>query len=222
MENDELLERLAERYRRQGYMVTIRPDRSALPPFARDHTIELLAEGPGGNVLVSAKPSAVELARDESIADLADIVEKQPGWRFDLALLGPPESPRPVRYDATDMTRQRIEETLGKARSMYDGGFESQAVVAAWSALESAMRHRLRSMGREAGFGTSAHAMLNALISAGEIDHAEFHDLEAVSRLRNVIVHGFEPPPIERDAVELLDEIAHRLLDESEMQSSAV
>ncbi|WP_337176128.1 hypothetical protein [Paludisphaera sp.] len=222
MENDDLLEGLAERYRRQGYKVTVRPDRSALPPFARDYTIELMAEGPGGNVLVSAKPSAEELARDESIADLADVVEKKPGWRFDLALLGPPAFPRPARQDATDMTRQRIEETLGKARSMYDGGFEPQAVVAAWSALESAMRHRLRSMGREAGFGTPAQGMLSALISAGEIDHAEFHDLEDISRLRNVIVHGFEPPPIGRDAIELTDEIARRLLNEIEMQSAAM
>jgi hypothetical protein len=132
--------------------------------------------------LRSAKPSREDIARDAALWKLAEIVREQPGWRFDLALLGTPTLQPPVRYDAADMSREQIEETLAKARSIHDGGFEPQAVVTAWSAFE---------------------------------------DLEAISRVRNVIVHGFESPPIGPDDIELLDGIAHRLLNETEVQASS-
>lgn len=223
MENDQLLERLAERYRGQGYKVTVNPDRSVLPPFARGYTVELLAERAGGNVLVSAKPTQAEIARDETIVNLADLVGKQPGWRFDVTLLrSPAPPPRAVPRDAVDMSRAGIEETAAKALRMYDGGFESQAVVAAWSAFESAMRRRRRSTGREAGPGASPQGMLNELVSEGEIDHAEFHDLQGGLNLRELVVGGFEPPAIDRGDVELPGAIARRLLEEIEAEPSPI
>ncbi len=222
MDTDQLLERLAERYRRQGYTVTVNPSLTKLPPFAKGFKIELLAERPDGNVLVSAKPSTAEIERDTTLADLADVVGRYPGWRFDMTLLQAPEPPaRSAPRDATDLTRAQIEKMLGDAQKMYDSGFKPQAAITAWSAFESAMRHRLRSMGQKAGYGTPPRSMLNALISAGEIDHGEFRDLDGISNLRNVIVHGFEPPPVGRGALEFLGALAHRLLEETELEPSA-
>lgn len=222
MENDPLLEPLAERYRRRGYTVTVNPGPAALPPFAKDYAIELLAERPDGNVLVSAKPSAEEVARDPTLADLADIVGEQPGWRFDVTLLRPPiQPPRLERRNTADMSREQIEGTISKAKDMYDGGFGPQAAAAAWSAFESAMRLRLRSMGRRAWYGDRPLEMLSDLTSSGEIDQGEFRALANLSELRNVIVHGFDPPPIERGVIDFLGEITHRLLDEAELKTSA-
>lgn len=217
--NEGFLRQLAEHYRRRGYAVTISPGKDVLPPFAKDYQVELLAERPDGNVLVSAKPSAVEVGRDASLVDLADIVAKQPGWRFDITLAKPPApSSEPKPRDLTDMSREQIEQSIKTAQTLYDGGFKPQAVLTAWAALESAMRHRLQSLGERADYG-APQGMLNALISAGEIDHGEFRDLEDISRLRNTIVHGFAPPPIDHVAVEFPGAIAHRLLNETTSDS---
>jgi hypothetical protein len=208
------LDRLAERYRQQGYRVTVHPGPDDLPPFAKGFRVEILAERPDGNVLVSAKGSRSEFERDPDLAHYADVIEGQPGWRYDVTVLGPLPSAPPPR-DVDDASPEQIEATLEVADRLFADGFAPQAALTAWGAFESAMRHRLRAMGQTAGYGTSPRGMLNELISSGDLSHSEFRDLEGLSNLRNIIVHGFAVPAIGQGAIRLLAETARKLLAES-------
>lgn len=105
---------------------------------------------------------------------------------------------------------------LHEAEGILGGGFVGQSFIAAWAALESAMRRKLRSQGSAVGWGTSPRALLNELVSSGAISNSEFRELERMLEIRNVIVHGFAAPGVERSQVELLVETARRLLHESE------
>ncbi len=194
--------------------MTIHPGPESMPSFAKDFRIELLASRSDGNVLVSAKADADQMGRDTSLANLADLVAKQSGWRFDLSLLGP-QSPPPTTTrpaDAKDLNERQINTLFDDAKRLYDGGFEPYAALAAWAAFESAMRHRVRAMGRKAGYGASPRSLLNELISSGELDHGQFRDLEGLMQMRNRIVHGFEPPPIGRGAIEFLAELGSEMI----------
>ena len=200
MDTEQHLERLADRYRGQGYAVTINPSAAALPPFAQDFKVDLkvdlLAERLDCNVLVAAKADRSEIEHDTQLADFADLIARQRGWRFDLTLLKPPPPPDPALsrpLDAEDLTAEQIKQLFSDAQRLFDSGFEPQAALTAWAGFESAMRHWMRAMGRKAGYGSSPRSLLNELISAGEIDHSQFRDLEALLSLRNVIVHGFAP-----------------------------
>lgn len=218
MDTEQLLERLADRYRRQGYSVKVNPGPDVLPPFAKDFKVELLAERPDNKVLVSAKSDKSEIEQDSRLSDFADIVAKHRGWRYDLTLLKPPPPAMPTSYDVEDLTEDQIREQFRVAEQLYDSGFESQAALTAWAAFESAMRYRMRAMGQKSGFGASPRSLLNELISSGEIDHSQFRDLEGLMNLRNVIAHGFAPPPITRGAIEFLAAVGLKAMEELEAQ----
>lgn len=214
MDNQQRLEQIARHYRDQGYQVTLHPGPKDLPPFAKDFQVEILASRPDGNVLASVKGSALEIENDSNLSRYAEVIEGQPGWRYDLYALGPPPSTPKLR-DATEASEEEIARALEDATHLEESGYRTQAVVAAWAATESAMRYRLRSMGSKAGYGTSLIEMLNELISQGIISHGDFRHLEGLWRLRSIIVHGFSVPEVGADVVPFLAGMARRLMEEA-------
>jgi hypothetical protein len=163
--------------------------------------------------LASAKKDSAEMQADANLPRYAEIIENQPGWRFDLFVLGP-DSDAWVnkRDDVQEPSDNDILRSLDDAERMFHAGFVGQSLIAAWAALESAMRRRLRAQGEEAGWGTSPRTMLNELFSAGDLTNSVFRELEDLFQLRSAIVHGFAPPIVEKNAVELLVQTTKQLL----------
>jgi hypothetical protein len=207
------LDQIAQHYGEQGYQVTLNPGPEMLPLFAKDFRVEILATRPDANVLASVKGNAIEFETDPELPRYADVIEKQPGWRYDVYAIEPP--PRmPVIRDVKDASEEEIAKALDGAEQLDANGFRSQAVLAAWAATESAMRHRLRSLGTKAGYGTAPKTMLNELISLGIISHTDLRELDGLLMLRNIIGQGFSIPEIRSDAVTFLASTARRLMDE--------
>jgi len=214
MDIQQRLEQVAERYRGQGYSVTVNPTPDDLPSFAKDYKVEILATRPDGNVLASAKATSAEFEKDKNLARYAEVIGGQQGWRYDVFVLGP-EPPVPISDVIADASGDEIEQTLASANHLLVAGFKAQALIAAWAALESAMRRRLRSLGEKAEWGASPRSLVNELFSSGGLTPSEFREIEGVFRLRNIIVHGFSAPEISQNTVAFLISIAHRLLEES-------
>lgn len=212
MNIEQQLSQVADRYREQGYQVSIRPGPDDLPSFAKDFKVDILARRADGNVLVSTKASPSELEADSNLSRYAETVEKQHGWRYDLFVLGPAPEATSRNRDAKEPSEEELHRFLSEAERMDREGFHAQALIAAWAALESVMRHSLREQGSEAGWGTSPRTMLNELVSSGMLSSGEFRVLEGYFQLRNIIVHGFSPPAIEPGAVQSLVSTARRLL----------
>ena len=220
MTTEERLNQVVDRYREQGYDVVLNPGPDDLPPFAKDFKVEILASRPDGNVLASAKASSSEFERDLNLPRYAELIQNQPGWRYDVFVLGPP-SATPESRDVTEASEEEIYNALDNAERLFEAGFGPQAVLTAWAALESAMRHRLRSLGSKAEWGTSPRSMLNELVSLGILTHSDFRNLEGLSRLRNVIAHGFSMPEIGVNTVLFLADTTRRLLTESKQVATA-
>jgi hypothetical protein len=134
---------------------------------------------------------------------------------MDVFVLGPDSPSLPETREAKEPTEDEIRRSIDDAERMFRAGFAAQSVLAAWATLESAMRRRLQAEGARAGWGTSPRTLLNELFSAGVFNNREFRDLEGLSGLRNVIVHGFSVPDFPPSAVEFLLGVARRLLTES-------
>jgi HEPN domain-containing protein len=220
MNTQQRLEHVANRYRQQGYKVILDPGPDDLPAFARDFKVEILATRPDGGVLVSAKGSSFEFENNPDLSRYADFIENQPGWRYDVFVLGPPP-PVPGPSEVADASEEEISRALADSERLLEAGFRPQAITSAWAALESAMRHKLRAMGDDAGWGTSPGTMLNELVSSGVLSRGEFRDLEGISRARNMIVHGFSAPETGHGAVTFVSDIARRLLAESKQAAPA-
>ncbi len=215
MNTEQRLSLVADRYKAQGYQVVVRPGPDILPPFAKDFKVEILAKRADGSVLASAKKSPAEMEADANVPKYAEVTSKQPGWRFDVFVLGTDSQMTPEKRDAKEPSDKDIRGYLDDVERMLQGGFVAQSLIAAWAALESAMRRKLRAQGDEAGWGTSPRTMLIELLSAGVLTNSAFRDLEGLFHLRSAIVHGFAPPVVETSAVQLLVDTTRRLLDES-------
>ncbi len=217
MNLDQRLNFVADRYRSLGFKVVVQPGPEDLPPFAKDFKIDLVATKDDGSALVLAKGSPSELEADPEVARYAEITNNQPGWRFDVFILGPDPQAKVEKREAKEPPEEEIQRYLDGVQQMLQAGFVAQSLVAAWAALEAAMRRRLRSGGEEAGWGTSPRTMLNELYSGGILTTTVLRELEALFQLRNVIVHGFSPPAVEPRAVQFLVDTARRLLTESQL-----
>jgi hypothetical protein len=215
MDFEQELTRVARGYADQGYQVLLRPTPAQLPDFARDFKVEILARRGNGGVIASVKKNREEMEADKEMPRYAEVTGEQPGWRYDFTIL---EAEQPGAREARgsqDFSGDDIHKTLSEAEEMARIGFVRAAVITAWSALEAAMRMRLRTAGEMAGWGTMPRQMLNELYSSGVLSIDEFAQLERLSQVRNQIVHGFASPGSEGGMVGFMSGLARRLVEES-------
>jgi hypothetical protein len=212
MKTEQRLNSVVDGYKAQGYQVVVRPGAEILPPFAKAFKVEILATRNGGNVLASVKKSPEELEADPNVPTYAEVTNKQPGWRFDIFILGPDSLPTAEKQRSSEPSEADVRRTLEDVQRMLREGFVAASFTAAWAALEAAMRRRLRASGADAGWGTMPRTMLNELYSAGVIPRATLRELEVLFHLRSEIVHGFAPGVIEPRAVQLLVKTTQSLL----------
>lgn len=219
MEPTHELDRVADDYRAQGYVVTVRPGADQLPAFARDFSVELVGRrGPDG-VLVAVRKNREAVAADADMPRFAEATAAESGWRFDLVVLEA-EAPRAHARELREPSSADIARVLGRAAELSGRDYSDLAIVAAWSALEAAMRMRLRALGQPAGWGSAPRQMARELYSAGAIVRDELDLIESTAQLRNAIVHGFAPEPGPSAEPEVtprrLGDLARRLLQDSQ------
>ena len=194
----------------------MRPGPDDLPPFAKDFQVEILATGADGNALASVKTSPSDLEADPNVPRYAEVIEKQPGWRFDLFVLGPDNGLPKVERQAVEPSEDDIRRTLDEVERMLQAGFIAASFAAAWAALEAAMRQRIRAGGGQADWETTPRTMLDYLYSSGAISTSVLQKLERLSQVRGAVVHGFSAPAVDPGAVRFLVDTARRLLAESQ------
>src|SRR5271166_287921 len=85
----ETLERVAQRYRDEGYHVVLRPFGDQVPSFISGFQPDLVAKRGNEGVVVEIKANRMDLSSDHQISQLAEIVNARPGWRLDLVVLEP-------------------------------------------------------------------------------------------------------------------------------------
>ena len=167
MNMEQRLKVVADRYRNLGFKVVSHPKPDDLPPFAKDFKVQILATKDDGSVLAVAKASPSELQADPEVARYAEVTDRQPGWRLDVFVLGPDVPSVAEKGEMREPGDEDIRRAISTAERMLREGFASQAVIAAWSVLETAMRRRLAAGGRKTTSGTSPRTMLNELFSSG-------------------------------------------------------
>jgi REase_AHJR-like len=215
MDFEERLNEIADQYRAQGYKVVVRPGLDALPPFAKDFRIEILAERPGGHVLATVKETHAEFEADTDLGRYAEAIDERPGWRYDLHVLGPGPRPPATKRDAKEPSEDEIGATMEDAERLLQAGFVRPALVSAWAALEAALRRRRMAEGKKAGWGSDAMSTLTELYSNGPLPESVYRELEGLFCARTAIVHGFTIPAIPVGAVRFVVEAARGFLEES-------
>lgn len=220
MDMDQELAGVAQKYRDEGYQVTLRPQGGDVPPFAVGQRFDLVATKGDERVVVLVKENRAALRQDTAALRLADLIEAQHGWRLDLVVLNREAPGEDVSGDAAEPSLAKIEQHLARAEQMSDSGELSLSCVVSWAGLEAAMRHAARA----AGIAVKSAApsfLLRALYAEGLLPQGDFDRLNQAIKVRNAVVHGLQVPAIDPTLPPYVAGIARKLLAENGQKPAA-
>ena len=129
------LQEIAAEYAAHGYEVLVEPRPEHLPAFLADFRPDLVARGPNDSVVVEVKVGT-QTAASERFRELAETVQRQPGWRFSLVVLDSrSDEVAPTTQPLLD--RQAIVDRLGQANELLKAGAPDASFLLMWVAVEA-------------------------------------------------------------------------------------
>lgn len=211
---EKTLAQVAKQYEDEGYSVQVRPSGDVLPPFASDYSVDLIASRGNENVIVEVKRNQRAVQADPRLRQLAEKVNAQPNWRFDLVVVDAQNSVERFLEGASEPSLTQIEKMLDRAQSISHGGDIQSAYLAAWAAFEAAMRQATND---GEWYGPIApRERMAALFSNGIVSREEFDTLKRAYAVRTQIVHGLIPANIDRIALDQVIGVARKILTANE------
>ena len=198
------LQATAEQYRREGYDVEIEPRLDFLPGLRPD----LVARKDGENRVIEVKSRSALASR--SASDIARIVRAQPGWSFDLVLVGEPE-----RVDSPDgslpLDRDSVARRADEAEQALAAGHIAAALLLAWAAWEAAVRVLIDAEEPGSVAATGLGEVRDQARFRGFVSSDEYDRLKEMRRFRNAIAHGFSVSAFSEELVRELIAMARTI-----------
>jgi hypothetical protein len=207
--NQQAIERIAKRYRDEGYDVIVLPQGDQIPPFLAGFRLDMIATRGNEYVVVEVKTNRIDLSSDPYAARLAQIINAQPDWRLDLVVLEAETQVERAAQEASEPSDAQLDQLLKSADELAEKGYAPYACVVAWAGLEAAMR-RVRDEGELYG-KTSAIELMRTMYSNGILSREQFDRLRNSYKIRTQVVHGLVPSRIEPDLVPFLTATARYL-----------
>lgn len=203
MTEQEAVARAAEKYRGEGFAVTLDPDPAALPAELQGRRLALLATHNGTSV-------AVEVWSRDRVNDLPPTF-LPPGWEFDVISLpsaAPDGLPGPGPAATPESTRRLLEEL----DELLPRGATRARFLVAWAAAEAGMRVAARQAGLDPDRAPPRQLMAD-LTSAGILSQAQLDRLRQLFAVRNRLIHGVPVDGLDPAASEDLAGVARRLIE---------
>lgn len=178
--------KMADDYRRRGYNVVITPTGSDVPEFLAGYQPDIIARSPTESVVVEVKVGT-RTSVAERFREIAERVNRQPGWRFSLVYVSPSEPDQLMEADPAPLPQ--LEQRAREADSLLQANQPDAAFLLYWSTLEGG----LRLLGRRAQLpleNLPSSALIRELYSSGELSREEFDTLMRLLPVRNRLVHG--------------------------------
>jgi len=218
MDFEKIVEQVAEKYQAEGYTITLHPGRGKLPSFAADFGVDFLAIKGDEHVAVQVKASRDELRKDPDTLKMAEVINAQPGWRFDLVVINAETPKEQFTAEATEPTLDEIQRNLDYAEKAIATGDLDYPFLISWGSLEAAMRNAARSNGLEVKTYTPS-SLLRVLYSNGLLERDEFDWLNRTMKIRNAAVHGMSLPRLDPNIVQYLIAVARNLISPRKPES---
>ncbi|MEH2352042.1 hypothetical protein [Nostoc sp.] len=209
LERERLL-KLAEEYREKGYEVFFHPNPEDLPDFLNHYRPDMIVRRGDENVVIAVKSrSSLNSSSNQYLGNLAQAVEKHPGWRFELVMTNPEDTTYSLKAEAS-LQQDEIESQLQVARQLTTQHPES-AILYSWSLVEATLR--LIAQKEELSLKKfDPRYLVNKLVTEGVISKSEYQLLMNALPLRNSIAHGFKTTQITQNYVYELIELTEQLL----------
>jgi len=200
--------RVATEYEKKGYDVIMYPKGGDRPNFLKNFQPDMIAHKGKDFVVIEVK-SQKTLKGQSYLAKLASAVENHPQWRFELIITNPRKR---LKIDpATRLISFReIEERMRVAQDMLNSKQYVAAFLLAWTAIEAKMRIILKDLGKDVE-DIPPMGIIKTIYSLGLISRKNYDSLEGYFKLRNLIVHGFEPLKLDSKMITKLEVLLRQL-----------
>jgi hypothetical protein len=210
-QQEALIDTTAERYRLDGYEVTIEPDPKAVPFDLGGYRPDMIASKGGVTTLVGVKSQPQKLSFDQ-LRSLVEEVKRHEGWRFVL-VTGQDVAPTAMPgQDDTPFSRDDVTQRIEVAERLAGVGEREAGYLILWIALERTMRFHARRVALPVD-RLAPGVLIRQLYSQGELTMAQFETALRCQEVRNQIVHGFRAPDLDV-AYQELAALLHELVDE--------
>ncbi|MEH1850808.1 MAG: hypothetical protein V7L11_03760 [Nostoc sp.] len=209
LERERLL-KLAEEYREKGYEVFFHPNPEELPDFLNHYRPDMIVRRGEENVVIEVKSrSSLNSSSNQDLRNLAQAVEKHPGWRFELVMTNPKDIMYSLKAEGS-LQEHEIESQLQVTRQLITQHPES-AILYSWSLLEATLR--LIAQKEELSLQRfDPLYLVKQLAIEGVISKSQYQLLMNSLLLRNSIAHGFKTTQITQNSVYELIELTEQLL----------
>ena len=204
------LQEIAAEYQARGYEVLVEPGPEKLPEFLKSFRPDLVARGPNESVVVEIKVGT-KTAASERFREIAETIQRQPGWRFSLVVIDPrSDEVAPPTQQLLD--RKDIAIRLEKANELLNTGTADAAFLLLWVSVEALLRHIATREGLPLERVPSS-SLMKELFSLGLLSRSQLDVAQRAFSVRNALVHGFETTRLDETARELAH-LAQELLAE--------
>ena len=174
----------ARKYRKLGYSVVELPAAGDMPAFLHGFAPDLVATSDVDKVVLEIKRAA-DLKGSNEIKELAAVVDRQAGWRFELIALA--AGPGGVVVPS----EEKLERLLARGLALHEAGYGEVAVIFLVSVLEELIRDVGLQHGFK-GYRESTRAIARELAFRGVVGDEVVDALDTGWDRRNRIVHCTE------------------------------
>lgn len=202
---DKRVHQIADAYIRRGYQVIIEPSAKQLPEFLQNFRPDIVAEGPDESVVIELRTRR-KVRRTDYWAELAETIQRHPGWRFELVMDANLDREKP-----STISREEINSRLKKGKELNRSNLQDASLLITWSAVEAAMRLASDKNGIEPPDYRPA-TLISTLYMEGTIGREDYDVLMHCMQTRNNIAHGIREDTTDYQCIEQLQHIALYLL----------
>lgn len=201
---------IASEYRQKGYAVTIQPSLSELPSFLSDYRPDIIAKSDNEAVIIEVT-SHSDLSRKSQLSRIAQTVEAQPRWRFELVMTNP-KGKTLISSESRLPNVDEVSKRLTEAKRLVKNGNYEAAIAIAWSAIEGLLRLIGTNENVVLDRQSSAY-VIKRLYSLGLVDSESYQELFRINKIRNSIIHGLVEPNLSPSIILEFIDIARKILN---------
>ena len=208
----EQLLKVAEDYRNQGYEVAFHPNPDDTPVFLKNYRPDMIVRRGDESVVVQINSASSLNSSTQYLSSLAEVVEKQQGWRLEFVMINPEDAPISLPHSEGSLQIQDIEARLSVAKQIITQNLES-AVLYSWALVEATLR--LLAEKEELSLKNfNPQYLVKYLTYEGVISRSDYQLLMNALSLRNTIAHGFKTSQLTDNSVHELIAVTEKLLVE--------
>jgi uncharacterized protein YutE (UPF0331/DUF86 family) len=207
-QESEILRLLQSNYESEGYTFIPHPMTDLVPQFLKNYRPDALALSEKDSIVIEVR-ARHSAQGDKQLSQIAEIVEKQPGWKFRVVYAG-----SIISDDAFGKpSKESLQNEFAEIDQLIEKDYLRAAMVLAWAGLEAATR-TLPLPEPSATRVVSPRQLVDWLTFAGFIDQENSRRLRQLVNVRNAVVHGQLDTKVNREDVlfvrKLLDDLTAR------------